>query len=357
MRLQDACIAVGRRCRRVGFMAVFLVVTFLMVAGIFQRNPMIDLVRGRFSAWAATSQVVHSIVGNFVLVFGSPFFWQWTGDGLRMGPGWRAGGRAVLLCASFQILTTLLTLGQELELARGFIPEWLVWPFLLISSLGSMLGLLLVGFLIALWEARRADRDEARRQMEDAKWTLLKAQMSPHLLLNSLNSLVQLTRENPVAASRGMRDLGEIYRRLLHIGDSPRVLLGEERQFLERYLAVEQLRFGERLRVEWAWDGPMDRAWVIPLLLQPLVENAIKHGISPHTKGGVVRIQALRAGNWIRFMIANTNPGISASASGTGVGLRNLKARLDLAFGGKARFQLLREDGWTRAELSLPWEG
>lgn len=357
MILKEALLAIPRRCRRPGLLALFFVSSALAVMALLHRDPMLDQARSSLTRWDLGRQVVQSVLECAFVAFGSPFFWQWTGDQRRQSRGWRGLWRALIACALFQALTGLATLGRDLQGARVLLPEWLVGPFLLINFLGSLAWMLLVGFLIASWETRRADRDEARRQTEEAKWTLLKAQMSPHLLLNSLNSLVQLTREDPAAAAQGMQDLGEIYRRLLDIGDAPRIPLGEERRFLERYLAVEQLRFGDRLRVEWRWDEALDARPTLPLLLQPLVENAVKHGVGAHASGGIIRIHAFRDGMQIHLNVANTTPVVPAAAPGTGVGLRNLKARLDLAYGEKARLKMRREDGWTHAELSLPMEG
>jgi LytS/YehU family sensor histidine kinase len=290
----------------------------------------------------------------------SPLPWQWTGDHRPMAPGKRgllqSLGFSLMLNSIFMTVGLLLVRSQLGELRRqlpGIHEGWLL-------AAGALLNIPIqsaVGFAFALWEKRKAEKAEALKQAEEARWTLLKAQMSPHVLLNSLNGLAELVRDDTEAAIKGMRDLAEIYNQLLGLGEAPLVPLSQERALLERYLAVEKLRLGERLEVTWDWDSALDSLEAMPLLLQPLVENAIKHGVAADPRGGTIHISGKYERSKLLLVVANTGSAPMPSArTGTGVGIRNLKSRLEMAYKGKATFALVKESPWMKAELSLPME-
>ncbi|MBI1752507.1 MAG: histidine kinase [Acidobacteria bacterium] len=306
--------------------------------------------------------VLCTVLGCVFLFIISPFSWQWTGDGRRMARPWRGIPQALALhvCYSlvnltigwpnFQKSVTFATQASHSKLA-GFLP---------LMGLGLILGFsfnVILSFALAFWEAKTHEKREALRQAEEARWSLLKAQMSPHVLLNSLNGLAELVRDDTGAAVKGMRDLAEIYRHLLTLGETPTVPLREERHLLSRYLDVEKLRLGEALQVDWDWDPALDAIPAMPLLLQPLVENAIKHGVAADPNGGLIHIGGRREGGQLLLTVSNTGQASAqASSKGTGVGLRNLRSRLELAYGNRASFALVREWPWTRAILKLPLE-
>lgn len=306
--------------------------------------------------------IASTLLGCVFMFIVSPIGWQWTGDDRRLaGPL-----RGMLQALGLYVLYFLLNLSIAWPNMRKILDfaSSQAHPksphFHSGLALGVLMGVgfhLLLSFALAFWEAKTAEKKEALRQSEEGRWNLLKAQMSPHVLLNSLNGLAELVREDTPAAVKGMRDLAEIYRQLLTLGEAPTVPLGEERQLLSRYLDVEKLRLGEALRVEWDWDPDLDAIPAMPLLLQPLVENAIKHGVAADPEGGLIQVSGRRAGRELLLTVSNTGQApASAPRKGTGVGLRNLKSRLELAYGGKATFNLVRESPWTRAELKLPME-
>lgn len=363
MIAKEALLAIPRRLKRPLMLALILGMTAIGVLNAF------------LSQWFlrklphSSPQLLFPITVGYValLVTGSLYFflitplpWQWTGDGRRMATplrgilqslGLNLSNIAIRLVWAWPTVHNLLRISfsnrQELMNLSGMI---------MAMGFGVLMDTA-VGYAIATWETRQAEQEEALRRADEARWNLLKGQMSPHVLLNSLNGLAELVREDAAAATQGMKDLAEVYRQLLTMGEAPRLPLSEERRLLERYLAVEQLRLGEQLRVEWLWEDGVDEFQSIPLLLQPLVENAIKHGAAADTAGGMIRIQAAREGRFLHLSVANTGTARSTSEkSGTGVGLRNLKARLELAYHGQATFQLVREKPWTRAELCLPLE-
>jgi LytS/YehU family sensor histidine kinase len=165
--------------------------------------------------------------------------------------------------------------------------------------------------------------------------------------------LAELVRQDPVAAEQAILDLAELYRALLRHGDRPKAPLGEERALVQRFLAVEGLRLGDRLRVRWDWDEALDGVEAPPFLLQPLVENALKHGIAPHPEGGDLAISLRREGQGLHLRVENTGRGLGL-VPGDGVGLRNLEARLRLACGPTAAFRLRTEGTRTVASVDLP---
>ena len=227
----------------------------------------------------------------------------------------------------------------------------------LISQLIFGLPLMtVIGGLITIGETVATEKEQALEQLQEAQWILLRGQLSPHVLFNALNGLAELVHRDADAAEAALLDLAGLYRALLDHGDKVRAPLGDERRLLERYLGVEGMRLGPRLKVHWDWDEGLDRALAPPFLLQPLVENAIKHGISAAPRGGELRIEARRQLYGTVLRVANTGlpPRL---VLGHGVGLMNLEARLRLAYKGRALFRLFEEEAWTVAEITLPEAG
>lgn len=168
---------------------------------------------------------------------------------------------------------------------------------------------------------------------------LLHSQIHPHVLFNSLNGLVELIEKDPVQATRQAQALARLLRKLLDASEEAMLFLQEERALVEDYLALESMRLGERLSCVWRWDPALDLHPVLPLLLQPLVENAIKHGIAPCVAGGRVEISARAEGPLLILEVLNTGAPYRPRGE-TGMGLRNLAARLELAYGGHASLTL-----------------
>src|SRR5215813_1424780 len=156
-------------------------------------------------------------------------------------------------------------------------------------------GSLMVHYLLLTFEAsREAERTmlESQVSAREAEVRALRAQLNPHFLFNSLNSINSLVGTDPEGARRMCEGLGDFLRRTLALGARDAVTLDDELGLVERYLGIEQVRFGDRLRVERAVDPEAAACRVPPLLLQPLVENAIKHGIQNCVEGGTIRIEA-----------------------------------------------------------------
>lgn len=231
-------------------------------------------------------------------------------------------------------------------------------PWLLQGALVLPMAFL-VGWFIAAKEAAEADHLETHQRQaaleiaaRRAQVQALQSQLDPHVLYNALGGLSELARRDPAATERALLELADLYRGLTALGRRDRIRLGEERVLLERQLGVEALRLGDRLRVRWEWPAEPDSLEVPPLLVQPLVENAVKHGLAPSETGGELRLRAeLGADGGMQVEVANTGCALDPLWR-EGVGLSNLLARLAIL--GRGNSLSLRQDGdWTRAILRL----
>lgn len=201
-------------------------------------------------------------------------------------------------------------------------------------------------------EVRQAQLGEA---LQAAELRLLKAQLNPHFLFNALNGLRSLIADEPARARDAVTQLARTLRYTLASGDEDLVSLARELEMVDDYLALESLRLAERLRIERD-IAPAARASRIPsMLLQTLVENAIKHGIAPLKEGGTLRITAKIVEKELVLQVVNPRPGDTTSMTNEGVGLRNSTARLRLLFGTRASLRLdLSQAGQATAEIRLP---
>ncbi|HEV8481096.1 MAG TPA: histidine kinase [Candidatus Eisenbacteria bacterium] len=214
-----------------------------------------------------------------------------------------------------------------------------------------------VHYLAAVVAASRLAEQRALEllvQAREAELRALRAQIDPHFLFNSLNSISALTSSDPASARRMCIELADFLRRTLVLGQRERIPLSEELDLAEGYLRVEQVRFGSRLRVERDVDEPALSAAVPPLLLQPLVENAVRHGIAQRLEGGTIRIEAKCEGARLRVSVSNPRDPDGQSRPGAGVGLRNVAGRLRTLFGADARLDATAGADSYLVRLELP---
>lgn len=242
------------------------------------------------------------------------------------------------------------------SLTRQFLPQVNA-----IFTVGVLLYLLSVAFhyvLIAMEDSRRAEAQaaEARVLARDAELKALKAQINPHFLFNSLNSISALTS---IDASRA-RDmcvlLGEFLRLTLGLGEKTLVRFSEEVDLLEKYLAIEKIRFGERLKTKEAIQEESKACLLPPLLLQPLMENAIRHGIAGLPEGGEVRLTAGRQNGRLEILVENSWDPDAPPRRSSGMGLRNVKQRLEARYGKDAGLRVMAEGDLFQVRLSIPVE-
>lgn len=208
----------------------------------------------------------------------------------------------------------------------------------------------------ALFYALRLRSRSQLPAVTQARLSELQSRIRPHFLFNTLNTAIALVRIDPARAESVLEDLSELFRvALIESGSS--VTLAEEVDLAQRYLAIEQIRFGTRLQVTWELDPAAGEARVPPLLLQPLVENAVRHGIEPSPEGGWVRVRTtLRRGQAI-VSVTNSMPSRpGASTAGHGIALRNVKERLRLMHDVSAHFAAGPERDTWRVQVAVPME-
>ncbi|HYL62989.1 MAG TPA: histidine kinase [Candidatus Methylomirabilis sp.] len=228
-----------------------------------------------------------------------------------------------------------------------------------VFTVGVLLYLLSVAFhyvLIALEESRRAEGQaaEARVLARDAELRALKAQVNPHFLFNSLNSISALTSVDPAKAREMCILLAEFLRMTLGLSDKAGFSLSDELSLLHRYLAIEKVRFGARLQTEEKVPEDSSAIEMPPLLLQPLVENAITHGIAHLPDGGLVRISGEDNDGRVLVAVENSFDPESTPMRNSGLGLKNVRDRLEARYGKEASMRVTAEDGKFRVELSFP---
>jgi two-component system, LytTR family, sensor histidine kinase AlgZ len=204
--------------------------------------------------------------------------------------------------------------------------------------------------LLLVWLKQR----ERSQRPADALAQLveLQSRIRPHFLFNTLNSAIALVQIDPARAEGVLEDLAELFRVAL-AGSSASVTLAEEVELAKRYLAIEQIRFGDRLRVTWHLDPAVDKARLPPLLLQPLVENAVRHGVEPNDEGGELAVTTVRRGTEVEIRIVNS-VGAPSRTSGHGLALRNVRQRLKLMHDVAARFDIDSSDTRFALRILLP---
>ena len=218
-------------------------------------------------------------------------------------------------------------------------------PWLASALTGAMLSALLVAALFLRAKGRTPAATTARLSE-------LQARIRPHFLFNTLNSAIALVREDPARAETLLEDLSDLFRHAL-AEQAESVTLSEEVALARRYLGIEQVRFGERLRVEWALDPLAGDAKVPPLVLQPLVENAVRHGVEPSASGAQVRISTQRRGSVVVVKVTNTVPA-GQGQRGNGVAQDNVRDRLRLLHDVQGQFQTALVDGVYQVRIEVP---
>jgi two-component system, LytTR family, sensor histidine kinase AlgZ len=218
-------------------------------------------------------------------------------------------------------------------------------PWLGSAAAGSLVSSVVVAALV--WRARALTPARTTARLAE-----LQARIRPHFLFNTLNSAIALVRAEPARAESLLEDLSELFRHAL--ADSQEAVpLRQEMDLAERYLAIEQVRFGERLRVEWRLDDKASGARLPPLIMQPLVENAVKHGVEPSPDGAQVCISTQRRGSRVVIKVSNTVPA-GSGAPGHGLALDNVRQRLALLHDVEGRFDSGMVDGVFQVRLEIP---
>lgn len=251
---------------------------------------------------------------------------------------YRAGVAAVLLLATGLAALVWLVEGVVLGGEAG-LPRYELFALLA--------GSVVLGYLHLRSRALSPALPEARLQA-------LQARIRPHFLFNSINAVLSLIRSEPQRAEQALEDLAGLFR-VLMADNRQLVPLRQEVELCRQYLALEQLRLGDRLRVDWHIENMPGEALIPPLVLQPLLENAVYHGIEPSAEAGEIGIHIYRARNAVHLVLTNPCPQQGAHHAGSGMALANVRERLELHFDAEARLSAGERNGAYRVHIMLPY--
>lgn len=265
-----------------------------------------------------------------------------------------AGGSLLV----FGLILIVIVIGTEIMVFALFdfrltSERWPDWHVSLLTRsilIGSMIAILGMRYLFV---AHRAEQDS--RAEQDARLQALQSRIRPHFLFNSMNSIASLTRSDPARAETALQDLADLFRVLL--ADARKLVpISAEREISRQYLEIEKLRLGDRLKVAWQVNNVPRSALIPALTLQPLLENAIYHGIEPRFQGGTVRIEVWAEGETLNIMISNPLPDVPKHAHGQGnkIAMDNIRLRLQSHFGNAASMQAIQEGGQYHVKLRMP---
>lgn len=243
--------------------------------------------------------------------------------------------------------------GEPLDGSPGFFPD---------EHAGFVLRNLIVGFIVSALALRyfyvSAEWKRSIEQEALARIRALQARIRPHFLFNSMNTIAALTRSSPERAEQAVEDLADLFRASLSDA-SARISLKDELEIARTHQRIEQLRLGERLTVRWDVDELPMRALVPSLIVQPLLENAVYHGVETLPRGGEVSIVGRRQDNQVHIEVRNpilTQSGY-ANREGNRMALENIRQRLELAWPGRARIETEQREGEFCARLIFPYAG
>ena len=218
-------------------------------------------------------------------------------------------------------------------------------PWLASASAGALVSALIVAGLLLRARARTPAATTARLDE-------LQARIQPHFLFNTLNSAIALVRAEPAKAEALLEDLSDLFRHAL-VDQGETVSVAHEVALARQYLSIEQVRFGDRLQVRWDLDPAAGDTLVPPLLLQPLVENAVRHGVEPSPTGADLQISTERRNGTVIIKVTNTVPG-GPGPKGQGLALANVRERLKLQHDVQGQFQAAFKDGLFRVRIEVP---
>jgi sensor histidine kinase YesM len=304
--------------------------------------------------WRATLAVITPVTLLLALVCLSPWY-LCRGLPLNTTPHWKvlAYHCVAAMLASSLVLFMVPFLLQLLAHFRQRI-ETQFEP-----AMRVLAGMCFLFFLLSVALHYMLQAVESSRQAEvlsrEAELKALKAQVNPHFLFNSLNSISALTTIDPAKAREMCVRLSDFLRNSLRMGERISIPFGEELALAHTYLDVEQIRFGKRLRILQDLDPACNDCEVPPLLVQPLVENAIKHGIASLTEGGEVSLAAHIFNGALRFSVENRFDPDAPSQRKSGFGLLNVRSRLNARYGSAAHLDIQVSDGHYRVQLSVPF--
>jgi two-component system sensor histidine kinase AlgZ len=246
---------------------------------------------------------------------------------------------AAVVAIELAIATMGYWLGENLYRSAGALERY--WIF----------TLLVTGILIGYFDLRGRALSPA---LAEARLQALQARIRPHFLFNSINAVLSLIRENPRQAEQVLEDLSDLYR-VLMADNRQLVQMAREIELAKQYLSIEQLRLGSRLEIHWEIDQMPPDALIPPMVLQPLLENAVYHGIEPRSEPGVIAIRIYRAGARIHILLRNPYRPQSDHHAGNHMALANIRERLALHFDAEASIKNTAMDDAYQVEIVIPY--
>src|SRR5262245_58104779 len=267
------------------------------------------------------------------------------------------GSRAIRNAAVHVLAGTIVAIAKMFADRAVYAMLTGFWTYLLVTTLALNFAVY-VGLVAAAhgveYYRRSRERDQLEARLAETRLQLLGMQLQPHFLFNTLNTIAEMVHEDPDKADAMIAGLSDLLRRTLELGPSQEVTLEEELALVERYLDIQRARFGDRLRVHVRADPGALAAKVPALLLQPLVENAIRHGLALRRDAGRIDIAAASDGQAIRIAVADDGTG-NGSGGPERTGLGNTRARLEAMYGGAASLEIAHEPGrGTRVDVRIP---
>ncbi len=266
---------------------------------------------------------------------------------------------SVLLCGAWagmgELLRWLVIPGQQPPTGSSMVGWFFISLPFGVSVYFAVLGIEHATHYFVEARERETQAARLRAQLSDARLSALRMQIQPHFLLNTLNAITVIVRDRDhETATRMLEQLGDMLRRVVRSDRPPEIPLREELEFLRQYLGIEQVRFSDRLRAVVAVPDQLLAALVPEFILQPLVENALRHGLAGRSALTAVTVDALREGDDLVLRVTDNGPGIGAHRPG--IGLSNTSERLSTLYGERGRLTLATPPGGgTRAEVRLPF--
>ena len=266
--------------------------------------------------------------------------------------------RAVAVHAAAGVSIALLKTAAERAALAWLTGFWIYWLASTIALQFTIYCAIVAAAHGVTYYERSRERDQLAARLADVRLQLLSMQLQPHFLFNTLNTIAELVHDDPDAADRMIAGLSDLLRKTLELGPTQEIPLDAELDLLGRYLDIQRARFGDRLRVDIVADGDARAALVPVLLLQPLVENAIQHGLAEHLSSGAIAIRARRDGGRLVMTVSDDGAGPDANgAARERVGLGNTRARLDMLYGSDHQLVLAAaREGGGRTSVEIPFK-
>jgi sensor histidine kinase YesM len=274
-------------------------------------------------------------------------------------------GISVLIAVFILAITTKISLGIG-QIMCGFdhykVDRWHLLVIAVNLTILSVVTIILVLYFLyqklsTRLEIKIRENEKLARLQTETKLSLLQSKVNPHFLFNTLNTLIDIVRKDPVEAEKMILNLSDIYRKTLMVPDKSLVTVSDELLLVKEYLDIEKMRMGDRLSYEIKVDQESESCKIPPMIIQIVVENAIKHGISPKKDGGRIDIHIKKLDDQLCLSINDTGVGITPGQLDNGFGLPGIQQRLKLLYNDKAILTIKSNKvGGTLVKIEVPYE-